>query len=33
VHIVYNLNDFAKQQGLSESNLRTSSSKGYRLAK
>lgn len=33
VHEVYNLNQFAKQHGLREPNLRTSSSKGYRLAK
>lgn len=33
VHDVYNLNTFAKDRGLSESNLRTSSSRGYRLAK
>lgn len=33
IHEVYNLNEFAKQHGLREPNLRTSSSKGYRLAK
>lgn len=33
VHRVYNLNEFARQYGLREPNLRTSSSKGYRLAK
>lgn len=33
VHEVYNLLEFAKQHGLREPNLRTSSSKGYRLAK
>lgn len=33
IHEVYNLNAFAKEHGLREPNLRTSSSKGYRLAK
>lgn len=33
VHEVYNLNAFCKERGLNEANLRTSSSKGYRLAK
>jgi hypothetical protein len=33
IHEVHNLNQFAKQHGLREPNLRTSSSKGYRLAK
>jgi group I intron endonuclease len=32
-HEIYNLNAFCKQNNLSESNLRTSSSKGYRLDK
>ena len=33
IHQVYNLNEFAKRHGLREPNLRTSSSRGYRLAK
>ena len=33
VQEVYNLTAFSRERGLSESNLRTSSSKGYRLAK
>jgi len=33
IHNVYNLNAFCKQRNISESNLRTSSSKGYRLHK